>query len=366
MSAQKLLLEPRKLSIMRPARGVERSAQIEESPEGRVDFLTPIGLFLEPTEPCGRSRPGLGRANIEDHARRLLEQKLKYVYDRGFDEPDAEATILAPPPTRADRAPARVKPPTGLPPYLACLYNDATPLRPDQEAPLFLRMNYLKYRASKLRESLDPQSAMASDLDEIERLHVEARAVKDQIIRANLRLVVSIAKRRAGPDRTLFELVSEGNLSLLIAVEKFDVSRGFKFSTYASCVIMKNLARIALRENGRRHRFVTGSQELVGAAADHRTVESERESECDRDRYQEAVQGMLGRLGNRERAVIVSRFGLEGAREKTLHQLGLELGITRERVRQIESQAREKLRNYAIEQGLELAATRRTDGGTSP
>jgi RNA polymerase sigma factor (sigma-70 family) len=219
-------------------------------------------------------------------------------------------------------------------------------------------MNYLKYRVSKLRDSLAPQAAPASDLDDIERLLGVARAVKNEIIRANLRLVFSIAKRWARPDRNLFELVSEGNLSLILAVEKFDVSRGFKFSTYATCAIMKNLARTTVREIGQRSRFKTGLQETFGAAVDHRTEESELERECDRDRHQEAVQGMLGRLSDRERVVIVGRFGLEGASEKTLHQLGLELGVSRERVRQIESQAREKLRQFALDQGLEMAVDR--------
>jgi RNA polymerase primary sigma factor len=292
--------------------------------------------------------------NTEARARRLLEQKLGYVYDRGFDEPDAEATFRAPTPAGAPGAPAGPRPPTGLSPYLASLDGNATLLRPDQEAPLFLKMNYLKYRASKLREALDPPSARASDLDEIERLQGEARAVKDQIVRANLRLVVSIARRQAGPGRTFFELVSEGNLSLMLAVEKFDASRGFKFSTYASCAIMRNLARATGQEGIRRHRFVTGHQELFEAAADPGNDEHGRER--GRHGRQEAVRQMLGRLSDRERGVIVGRFGLEGAREKTLRQLGEEMGISKERVRQIESRARKKPREFALEQGLDPTA----------
>jgi RNA polymerase primary sigma factor len=362
MTAQKMLLEPRNRSIMRPRPGVERAAPLEESAEGRVDLPRPLGVFRGAEEPGERSRMGLGRVNNEARARGLLEQKLKYVHDSRFDKPDAEATFLAPMPAVVHRAPARSRPPAGLSPYLASLYTDSTPLRPEQEAYLFLKMNYLKYRASKLREALDPPVALASDLDEIERHEAEARAVKDQIVRANLRLVVSIARRRVGPDRDFFEMVSEGNLSLILAVEKFDVSRGFKFSTYASCAIVKNLVRTALKEVGRRSRFLTGRQELFGTAADNRTENREHEGESNRN--QEAVRGMLGRLGDRERAIIVSRFGLEGARERTLHDLGLELGITRERVRQIECQAREKLRNFAMEQGLDLPAIRRPEYGT--
>jgi RNA polymerase primary sigma factor len=219
---------------------------------------------------------------------------------------------------------------------------------------LFLKMNYLKYRASKLREALDPPSARASDLDEIERLQGEAVAVKNQIVHANLRLVVSIARRRAGPDRIFLELVSEGNLSLMLAVEKFDPSRGFRFSTYASCAIMRNLARATGLEGRRRQRFVTGYQAVFEAAADPATDEPGRER--GRHGHQEAVLKMLVLLSDRERRIIVSHFGLEGASEKTLRQLGEELGISKERVRQIESGVRQKLCKFALEQGLDPAA----------
>ena len=74
-------------------------------------------------------------------------------------------------------------------------------------------MNYLKYLANQLRDQIEPDPGRTSDLDEIERLQEEALAVKNQIIRANLRLVVSIAKRHVGPSNNFFELVSDGNMS---------------------------------------------------------------------------------------------------------------------------------------------------------
>ena len=248
------------------------------------------------------------------------------------------------------------KPPAGLPPYLASLYGDGTLLGREQEAHLFRKMNYLKHRALKLRERLDPARAKTADLDEIERLQEEALAVKNQLIRSNLRLVVSIAKKRVGPSNNFFELVSDGNMSLIRAVEKFDFSRGFKFSTYASWAIMKNFARTIPEEKSRRDRYVTGHEEMFEAAADHRTGEHEYES--DHRRNQEAVQGMLGRLNDRERQILVSRYGIGGASEQTLEQLGRELGITKERVRQIESRAQEKLRKFAHEQRLDPPAVR--------
>jgi len=300
----------------------------------------------------GRTRSSIYRVINEIRARRLLELKLEAMPHPSFDEPKQQAAILAPMPEPADgKAPRRTKAPKGLPPYLASLY-EVPLLGREQEAHLFRKMNFLKSRAHRLRENLDPTRARTADLDEIERLQEEALAVKNQIIRANLRLVVSIAKRHVGPSNNFFELVSDGNMSLIRAVEKFDYSRGNKFSTYASWAIMKNFARTIPEENYRRDRFVTGHEEMFEAAADNRIDEHEYESA--QKRMEEAVKGMLGRLDDRERRIIISRYGIAGASERTLEQLGRELGITKERVRQIESRAQDKLRKFASEQKLDL------------
>ena len=166
----------------------------------------------------------------------------------------------------------------------------------------------------------DPLKASGATLDEIDRLLEEALVVKNQIIRANLRLVVSIAKKHVGRSDNFFELVSDGNMSLIRAVEKFDYARGNKFSTYASWAIMKNFIRSIPIENHRRDRFVTGHDDLFEAAADNRTDEHEYEST--QRRMRDAVKGMLGRLDDRERRIIISRFGLDGVGEQTLEQLG--------------------------------------------
>ncbi len=300
----------------------------------------------------GRTRSSVYRLINEMRARRLLDAKLEFIDHSSFSVPGSAAEILGPMPEPADgKAPRRPKAPKGLPPYLASLY-EVPLLDREQEMHLFRRMNYLKHRAAAVRSKIDPSRAKTADLDEIERLQEDALAVKNQLIRSNLRLVVSIAKRHVGPSNNFFELVSDGNMSLIRAVEKFDFSRGNKFSTYASWAIMKNFARTIPEENYRRDRFVTGHEEMFEAAADNRTDEHEYESAL--KRMQEAVKGMLGRLDERERKIIISRFGLGGASEQTLEQLGRELGITKERVRQIESRAQEKLRRIASEEKLDL------------
>ena len=299
-----------------------------------------------------RTRSSVYRVINEMRARRILSTKLEYMAHPSFDDPASHDLILAAMPEPADgKAPRRTKPPKGLPPYLASLY-EVPLLSREQEAHLFRKMNFLKFQANQIREKVDPARAKTSDLDEIERLQEEALAVKNQIIRANLRLVVSIAKRHVGPSNNFFELVSDGNMSLIRAVEKFDYARGNKFSTYASWAIMKNFARTIPEENYRRDRFVTGHEEMFEAAADNRSDEHEQEKA--QKQRQEAVKGMLGRLDDRERRIIESRYGIGGVHEQTLEQLGRELGITKERVRQIESRAQDKLRRIASEEKMEL------------
>ena len=164
-----------------------------------------------------------------------------------------------------------------MPPYLASLY-EVPLLTREQEAQLFRKMNYLKYKASRLRDKLDVSRPESRLMDQIEKLYDGAVATKNQIIAANLRLVVSIAKRYVGRAANFFELVSDGNMSLMRAAEKFDVSRGNKFSTYASWAIMKNFARtipVALRH---QDRFRTDHSEVFDTTEDMRTDQYDPES----------------------------------------------------------------------------------------
>ena len=125
----------------------------------------------------------------------------------------------------------------------------------------------------------------------------------------NLRLVVSIAKRHVKPDQNFFELVSDGNLSLLRAVEKFDFARGNKFSTYASWAIMKNFARTIPGEYRQRDRFRTSYDELFDLTQENRGNPMVEET-AQQDRVSK-IQRVLSRLDERERQIIVGRFGLD-------------------------------------------------------
>jgi RNA polymerase primary sigma factor len=314
----------------------------------------PIGSQDEaPLEPSGMSPVDLSRTLTEVRARRLLETRIEFVPHPSFDDPATYPTILGPTPAcSAGRDLTRVKTPAGLSPFLGALYGDPLLTR-EQEAHLFRELNFLKHQAAWLRSALDPVRVRAADLDYVEALQTEALAVKNRIIRANLRLVVSLVKNLSRPGQDFAELVSDGYLAMIRAIEKFDFSRGYKFSTYASWAIMNDLSR-ASRKNHRRDLFVTGYEEMLEAAPDYRDDACLRETE--QERCQEAIRGLLGRLDDRERKIVVGRFGLEGTRPKTLNQLSEELGITMERVRQIETRARDKLRKIAKAEQLDLVA----------
>jgi RNA polymerase primary sigma factor len=232
------------------------------------------------------------------------------------------------------------------------IYGDPLLTR-EQEVHMFRKMNFLKHQASRFRGAINPAKVMAADLDLLEALMAEALEVRSQIIRANLRLVVSLVKKSRRHDHHLAELVSDGYVALMRAVDKFDFSRGYKFSTYASWVIINTALRDSARDR-RRNRSVTGTAAILESVADYRS--DDHHCEVEQEHCRDALRRMLVRLNDRERKIIVSRFGLEGACQKTLNQLGKELGITKERVRQLESRARDKLREIAVAQKFDPMA----------
>jgi RNA polymerase sigma factor (sigma-70 family) len=303
-----------------------------------------------------RTRSSMYRVLNEIRAQRLLDHPIEYLPNEMFDDPSKEEEILAVMPDREEFETARraMRIPKDAPPELAGLY--AMPLlSKPQEQHLFRKMNYLKYRAAKLLESMktasgriNTQKLRTQDLDVIDDCLKQANEVKDLLISCNMRLVVSIAKRHAGQTDNFFELLSDGNMSLMRAVEKFDFSRGNKFSTYASWAIMKNFARSIPEEKNRRDRFVTGNEELFDAAPDQRSDEQEVVQAAEQASHK--VNRLLEYLDPREREIIRLRAGLDSSEGMTLEKIGEKLGITKERVRQLNVRAMKKLRGLVERQ----------------
>jgi RNA polymerase primary sigma factor len=263
---------------------------------------------------------------------------------------------------------------------------------------------YLREIGSVPLLSADEEIALAK------RAEAGDGAAKARLIEANLRLVVSIAKRYLGRGLPLLDLTQEGNLGLMRAVEKFDYRKGFKFSTYATWWIRQSITR-ALADQARTIRLPVHMVETIGqllsiqrhlleelgrepsaaeiaAVADstaHRVRETLRlgqdtlslespmgeEGELhlgdmivDKDAVPPIVavseilrraqlRRLLDILPPRERQVIELRFGLTDGRARTLEEVGAKLGLTRERIRQIEVKTLAKLRSYRDSQDLQ-------------
>jgi RNA polymerase primary sigma factor/RNA polymerase sigma factor len=301
-----------------------------------------------------RTKTSIYRIIGEMRARRIMELPLDYIPNDEFAKvrTEKQAHELLGPAPPGEPLPKKPRLPSGLPPYLASLY-EVPLLTREQEVHLFRKMNFLKYKATRLREQLDPLRPKTSLMDQIEKLYDESVSVKNEIIAANLRLVVSIAKRHVGPGENFFELVSDGNISLIRAVEKFDYARGNKFSTYASWAIMKNFARTIPDEHRRRDRFRTSHSEMFGTTEDVRTDQYELETA--QLQRESQIGRILERLDEREQKIIISRFGLSPGQEPlTLKEVGAEMGVTKERIRQIEARALSKLRRAAQEEKIEI------------
>jgi len=311
-----------------------------------------------------RTRTSMYRVINEVRAQRLLEQPLDYIPHESFVNASKalEAEILGPMPDAEEYEAKRnqMKAPKDVPPELAPLY-EVPLLNKEQEQHVFRKMNYLKYKAAQLRDRMrkdggnevDPSRVRIQTLKEIEDLQAAANEVKDLLINANMRLVVNIAKKHTPQTDNFFELLSDGNMSLIRAVEKFDFGRGFKFSTYASWAIIKNFARSIPDEKHRRERFVTGHDEMFEVSPDTRS--DEHEQLATQERATHSVNRLLEYLEPRERDIIRMRAGLDDhAKGMTLEEIGKQFNITKERVRQLNARAMKKLRDLAKEQELDM------------
>ncbi|MFD5541401.1 RNA polymerase sigma factor [Streptomyces sp. NPDC127079] len=271
-----------------------------------------------------------------------------------------------------------------------------------EEVELARRVEAGLFAEEKLSGAPDLDSELALDLD---RLVVMGRMAKRRLIEANLRLVVSVAKRYVGRGLTMLDLVQEGNLGLIRAVEKFDYARGYKFSTYATWWIRQAMSR-ALADQARTIRVPVHVVELINRVvrvqrrmlqergyeptpeevAAHLELPPERVGEVlrlaqepvslhapvgeeddvalgdlieDGDAaspvesaafllLREHLEAVLSTLGERERKVVQLRYGLADGRPRTLEEIGRIFGVTRERIRQIESKTLNKLRDHAF------------------
>lgn len=231
-------------------------------------------------------------------------------------------------------------------------------LTPKGEVFLFRKMNYLRYRAEQLRETLsqknDPSEA---DLSDLASFLEDVKAVRNHIAECNLRLVISISRKFSASSCDFDDLMSEGNEILLKAINKFDYSRGFRFSTYATHSVQRHFYRYTqkqLKRNTIEHKSsVELLNEIPNADTDLVIAEWVREEQ----RVTSLIAVMADRLDEREHRIVVARFGLSGdGVVKTLRELSTEMGLSKERIRQIQIIAIEKLRDLFDELDPELVS----------
>jgi len=305
------------------------------------------------TKQYNRARSSVYRIANEVRAKELIQQPVDYIYNPEFDDLKKAAEMTGEMPGRAEFDAKRhaMNPPKDVPPQMVHLYEWPL-LTKEQEQHLFRKMNFLKHTLHNLKKAIDPAKAKVTDLQKIDALQEQIKSTRDLLISCNQRLVYNQAKRHLGAGENIDDLVSDGNLSLMRAVEKFDYGRGNKFSTYATWAIMKNFARSIPDGKTHKQRYMTGHEEVFEAKADVRTDEQEVLAVADAARAR--VKRLLDHLDPRTREVIRMRTGLDGSEEMTLEQIGQHFGITKERVRQINVRGMKQLREWAAKENVEV------------
>jgi RNA polymerase primary sigma factor len=221
-----------------------------------------------------------------------------------------------------------------------------------EEKMMFLRFNYSKLRLAKLQRLIRKNGLTRKRAEEFMFWHRRFEHFREYLVRTNLALVLAMAKRTRLGDVDFAEIVSEGNMALIRAVDKFNVDRGFKFSTYACRAILKAFSRTALKSSRHRTRFpVEFEPEMEKSDWTDRRRDAVEE-DCI-DELKAIVDRNLADLSQVEETVIRRRFNWKQEEESplTLEEVGQIIGVTKERVRQIQNKALMKIRTV-MEEGV--------------
>lgn len=281
--------------------------------------------------------------------RKLLTEPSDYVEHPGFAKRDVEkrlfggaATLTGRNSTRFEDAPDRMAD--------AVMAGERLPaLSYEQETHLFMRYNFARMQVQRTLAEFAGKPLTQSATSRLLAWGHRCLAARTVVVRLNMPLVLAMAKRTRLSNVDFNEMISEGNMALLRSVEKFDCSRGYKFSTYSCRAILKSFSRVAMRASRYRGQFPAEFDPAMEKSDYLERTRTGIENDCV-DELKEILIRNLAGLSDVERTVIHERFAVGRANEtgmlmpKTLEQVGVIIGVTKERVRQIQNKALRKIR----------------------
>lgn len=272
-----------------------------------------------------------------------LTTPLNFMPNRLFENPDAERQLFddgmsVHVPSADWYHPLSELEPPRQPSHTRCLTSE-------EERHLFLRYNYARSRAAQAATRFRARSSRTV-AESLALWYGRAKAARDLLARANLALVLAMARRTRDKSVDVGDLISEGNMALLRAIDAFDVERGFKFSTYACRAIFKAYGRLIARAGRYRTLFPVEFDPAL-ECSDHRQVLAEEAQQDALAELRQILRDNRAKLSPAEQTVLQSRFALDAqpfVETMTLEEVGTIMGVTKECVRQIQNKALVKLR----------------------
>ena len=225
-------------------------------------------------------------------------------------------------------------------------------MKPAEEKLMFLRFNFAKLKIGRVQRRIRRKGLTKKEAQELVQWYNKYEHLREYLVRTNLALVLAMAKRTRLGDVDFAEIVSEGNMALIRAVEKFNVDKGFKFSTYACRAILKAFSRTAMKHSRHRQRFPVEFEPDLEKSNWNEIRRGQVEEDCVVE-LKTIVDRNLADLSDVEQTVLKRRFNWEQNENNplTLEQVGRIIGVTKERVRQIQNKALTKIRRL-MEEGV--------------
>ena len=274
----------------------------------------------------------------EQKAYDRIPKKMEYVFHPLFEQQDTWVELFGP--ESLDVSVPIWKPFPEIPGKIKTR-DKYKALTREEEQHLFLKYNFARYRLAGLIELQGERFSKLRALSMIQ-WHEQVMQLREDLVSANMNLVVAMATRSRVGNVEFSEQISEGSMALLRAVDKFDASRGFKFSTYVCRAIFKSFNRLATNTKRYVQRFGKSFEPEMERSNYDEHKHDMIQADLLRD-VNEIILTNAAKLTELERSVLRHRFALHGHSRKTLSELGEQLGLSNERIRQIQKKAIAKM-----------------------